>query len=312
MKGLLFLTLGLVACAETNTAGTTEEGNALADNIILPPATSESSSSLVSSSSSWASVVSPGYLVPKDTNFDVGIEFPDKSDISDSITVNPSTSGGNSGYFENPIIQVDTVNFDLWNGDQAEYCVNTGIQNGENTCGFWYSYADNADGGASNIRWPVEMGNSYSEGELDPVIEMCGGVCGTFTLDKGTSEIAIAGIAFNVALNEDGEASVADVSDWSGICVAYSSDAPVDIVLSLGDEMDAAIGYDCPRVHLPKSSAKRTECVTWNSFKQYGAPSVSSTDASQHLYAIRFEFQGESGTTGQFNISAVGTYKAGN
>ena len=64
-----------------------------------------------------------------------------------------------------------------WDGAASEYFVNTGLDNGTETSGYWYSFDDNAEGGLSTIIWPVALGNEYSEDALDPVIDACGGVC---------------------------------------------------------------------------------------------------------------------------------------
>lgn len=202
----------------------------------------------------------------------------------------------------------------LWRGDAGEYVVMTGVDAGSETSGFWYIYADADDGGASRITWPIAMGNDYSDEQLDPVIDYCGGVCGTYTLDQGTLEYApFVGLGINVAgVDESGNLVSADVSFWGGICVAYSGDASMKISMGLGEELDRTIGYNYPSVSLPKSAEMRSGCFRWDDFTQEGAGPVTITgeDAATKLVSLRFIIQGMDGTTGKFNVNALGTYNA--
>ena len=69
--------------------------------------------------------------------------------------------------------------FDTWLGSAGEPQVMTGLDNGSQTAGYWFSYADGGDGGKSRVEWKVPPGNDYSADALDPVVLACGGVCGT-------------------------------------------------------------------------------------------------------------------------------------
>ena len=62
-----------------------------------------------------------------------------------------------------------TPKFDLWNGVDGIAKVNTGNEN----LGYWYSFGDDAEGGMSLVKYPVELGNEYSGNSLEPVIEAC-------------------------------------------------------------------------------------------------------------------------------------------
>ena len=198
-----------------------------------------------------------------------------------------------------------------WDGAASEYFVNTGLDNGTETAGYWYSYADDADGGLSSVTWPVPLGNEYSTQALDPVIDHCGGVCGNFTLNAGTLEYKpFIGIGFNVAGTENpdgGAATTADATAWGGVCITYTVDAPATLELGLGDSKDASIGYDNPFVSLPKASAASEVCTPWSGFKQagWGKGKVTGDEAGAALAAVKFKIQAADGTTGSFNISAV-------
>lgn len=198
-----------------------------------------------------------------------------------------------------------------WDGSASEYFVATGLDNGTETAGYWYSYADDADGGQSAIEWPVPLGNEYSTDALDPVIDNCGGVCGTFTLNAGTLTYKpFVGIGFNVAgtaTATGGAATPADASAWGGICITYTVDVAASLELGLGDEKDAAIGYDNPFVALPKSASPNQVCTAWSGFKQagWGKGKVSGFEAGASLASVKFKIQAADGTAGLFNIISI-------
>lgn len=204
-----------------------------------------------------------------------------------------------------------------WSGADGEYFVNTGLDNGTETAGYWYSYADDADGGLSSIEWPVALGNEYSEDALDPVIDNCGGVCGTFTLSAGTLTYKpFVGIGFNVAgtaTATGGAAEPADASAWGGVCINYTVDAAATLELGLGDDKDAAIGYDNPFVSLPKSASANSVCTPWSGFKQagWGKGKVTGDEAGASLASVKFKIQAADGTTGSFNIISVSSTNDG-
>ena len=46
--------------------------------------------------------------------------------------------------------------FQTWNGEDGISQVNTGLDNGSETSGYWFSYADDGDGGESKVNWPAD------------------------------------------------------------------------------------------------------------------------------------------------------------
>lgn len=227
-----------------------------------------------------------------------------------------------------------------WIGEEGVEWVETDLDNGTKSSGYWYDVGDSLYGGMSKIEWPEERGTVYNEDSFEPIVGACNGICGTYKLNKGTyAHSPYVGFAFNVAgvypEYVDGfyvytPAQPADVTDWGGLCVVYYSDADSTFLeLSMGDTLDAAAGYILPRVHLPKSFGPREFCARWSSFK---APAVSSeaavseadgegdaetdgesltvtgTEAAKNLATIRFVIQGEDGETGEFNLREIGGY----
>ncbi|OWV23230.1 endoglucanase [Fibrobacter sp. UWB2] len=202
--------------------------------------------------------------------------------------------------------------FETWLGDAPQ--IQTGLGNETNTHGYWYSYNDNDDGGTSKIVWPVES-DSYNayDGSMDPVIEHCGGICGSAVLDKGILTYnPFVGIGFNV-VGEDasGNPVPGDASAWGGLCITYTSAAAPSLELGLGD-FDATIGYANPSFSLAKAaSAHANKVIPWSSFTQpswyKGTTKITGEEAAKQLVSVKFKIQAASGNYA-FNICAIGPY----
>ena len=203
--------------------------------------------------------------------------------------------------------------FVTWNGADGVYKIDTELDEANENGGYWFTYGDDADGGASKIEWPVPPGNEYSDDALDPIIDHCGGVCGTFTLNKGTLTYdPFVGIGFNLAGVPEGStaADVADASAMGGVHLTYTVDVAASLELGLGDAGDAAIGYDNPSAALAKAATTKTVDLDWSKFKQagWGSGKITGAEAAKKLAAIKFKIQAKDGTSGSFNIIEVGPY----
>ena len=200
--------------------------------------------------------------------------------------------------------------FDTWLGSAGEPQVMTGLDNGSQTAGYWFSYGDGGDGGKSRVEWKVPPGNDYSADALDPVVLACGGVCGTAILDKGTLTYQpFVGIGFNVVgEGASGDPEPGDATAWGGVCITYSSAAAPTLELGLGS-FDAEIGYANPAANLNKSAAGTSKVLAWSDFKQpswyKGATKVSGAEAAKKLVAVKFKIQAATGNY-DFNICAIG------
>jgi hypothetical protein len=197
-----------------------------------------------------------------------------------------------------------------WVGADDGSRITTGLDNGTGTSGYWYWYNDRADGGNSRIDWPVE---EAEEGDmLKPVIEACQGLCGTFTLDQGSLDYKpFVVLGFNIAGTETfygGSATPADISAWGGLCIGYSSTTDIELYLSYGDEKDAAMGYDFPSVTMPMSTEGSVECYRWKQFSRGWGMDPHMDQLVKGAASVKFRIQGESGTTGEFNIMSVSSY----
>ena len=202
--------------------------------------------------------------------------------------------------------------FPTWLGRDGLTRVDTRLDAGMDDSGYWYTYTDDADGGKSEVIWPVPIGNEYSDLALDNVVLHCGGICGTALLDRGTLVYEpFVGIAFDVAGHKGNSLAAADASAWGGVCITYKSDYSATLQLGLGD-YDTQIEYAVPSVSLAKASAGTMRNIAWSAFKQpawyKGSATIDGTAAAKRLVTLKFQIQGSSGSSYGFNICAIGPY----
>ena len=237
---------------------------------------------------------------------------------SSAMISSSSMALSSSSYYVEPSTNTHYNKFS-WMGVEGAPFIETGLDNGSEAAGYWFVFGDSIDGGLSYIEWPVPLGNEYDAKAMEPVIEVCSGVCGTAHLNAGTLEYKpFVGVAFNIAgmvgaYKEDNldDADLADASAWGGICIVYSSDLPATIELGFGAYKDKAITYDYPFVSLPKSAYPDERCFEWSAFKQAGwgkGDKITGEEAGAELASIKFKIQAQDGSSGNFNISAIGSY----
>ncbi len=201
--------------------------------------------------------------------------------------------------------------FETWLGAKGVSRINTGLDNGTETSGYWFSRGDDADGGESRVSWNSPTDDELGIDALAPVIKDCGGVCGTAVLSQGTLTYQpYVTLEFNVA----GETQDAvNASDWEGVCITYTSAAVPSLELGLGN-FDSEIGFANPAVSLSKSAAGTSKFFKWSDFKQpdsyKGKTKISGEEAAEQLASIRFKIQAVPGSY-KFNICAIGPYNGG-
>ncbi len=207
--------------------------------------------------------------------------------------------------------------FITWNGaDENAYniCrVETGLRNGSETGGYWFTYGDDGEGGASKVYWDVELNPEYTIDRLEPIIDDCKGMCGTAILNKWNSpHTAFTGIGFSVVgqnSENDWTLATGDASSWGGLCVTYMSDTDIALELGLGEVTDSIINYANPTVTLPTSKTSNRMVFSWSDFKQPssydGAVKIDGEAAAKQLAMVKFKIQAEDGNY-RFNICAVG------
>jgi len=190
-----------------------------------------------------------------------------------------------------------------WSGPNGDYRVETGLDDGSDESGYWYTYADDANGGSSAITWPVPTGNAYDNNALDPIIDNCGGLCGNVSLGAGY-DYPFAGLGFNLT---GPDLTGADVTSWGGVCITYS--ASVAPILEIAPENEATVTkYNNYMSKLKVAASKTTVNIAWSDFKQESGWGVTVPQASYlgMVAAVKVKFSGKAGTSGDFNIREVG------
>ena len=193
---------------------------------------------------------------------------------------------------------------DLWckSLTQTGVRVNTGLDAGDETSGYWYSFSDASDGGKSKIIWPD------SKEEVDfTLVSTCAGICGTAEI-SGEANTPYAGVGFHIAgYSSKADAVVpGDASGWGGVCITYMSEIEAKLELSLGEDLDKTLlAYDMPIVRLPKAFALKDTCLAWTDFKQGdwgGKKKITGLEAAAQLVSINYTMAPNAYTKGTFNI----------
>lgn len=190
-----------------------------------------------------------------------------------------------------------------WSGPNGDYRVDTGLDDGSDESGYWYTYSDAANKGTSDITWPVPTGNGYDDNALDPIIDNCGGLCGNVSLGAGY-DYPFAGLGFNLTGPDQ---TGADVTSWGGVCITYS--ASVAPILEVAPENEATVTeYNNYMSKLKVAASKTTVNLAWSDFKQESGWGVTVPQASYlgMVAAVKVKFSGKAGTSGDFNIMEVG------
>jgi hypothetical protein len=214
--------------------------------------------------------------------------------------------------------------FKTWNGaDIDNFQVETGLGNETETQGIWYSYSDEADGGASRVVCPaigIDPPFIYC---INVTLINCKGFCSIAELNKGSlTSKPFIGFGFNVVgktSETDQTIAAGDASSWGGLCVTYSSDTDLQLELGLGKTGDSTINYANPAVTLPAAKSSdilspngtngNKVVVSWSDFKQpswyNGAVKFDGETAAKQLVNVRFKLQADPGEY-NFNICAIG------
>ena len=275
-KTYLFLGLSILlsACGNDNSSSaSTEQDDTITTSSALPESSNESPTSSSSAAESSNTI----------------------NESSSSID-NSSSSFDESSSSE--LLVLDARGID-WDGIVGEYTIHTGIAEAE-----WYMFNDSAEGGLSTITWPVPLGNEYTNDSFDPVIDECGGFCGTFNLNQGSMDHKpYVGVGFNLA---GSKALPVDATDMWGLLIRYTSDVPITLELVLDKEKEAAINHDHPYVSLPKTSSDQDVCFSTDSLRQAGwGKTISIDEALKSVVSIQFKIQAADSTTGKFNIKRI-------
>lgn len=202
------------------------------------------------------------------------------------------------------VLAAASMSFGLvtWNGSNAEYRIDTELDDGGDESGYWFSYDDQSNDGTSSITWPCDTGNEYDDNALDPIIDECGGLCGDVALGAGY-DYPFVGVGFNLSGPDQ---AGNDITSWGGVCVKYEADG-IAPILELGPEDEA--DYTEYNNYTTTLSLSATEAdVAWSKFKQESGWGKKQDQAEYltKVAAIKFKFSGKAGTSGHFNIKMIG------
>ncbi len=191
---------------------------------------------------------------------------------------------------------------EMWNGFAAPLTtVETGLDNGTETSGYWFSFDDDMSG-VGSVKLPQPLGIEYATG--DEIYDYCMGACGELQFAKE----GYLGVGFHVAgivdpLDGDLPAAKANISSWGGLCVTYASDTDLEVILAYTQEGGFGNLSRMPKMTLPKSIKLKTVCADWDNFM-----TVFSEVSTTFMTSILFAVQGEANTKSRINIRRLGKY----
>lgn len=218
---------------------------------------------------------------------------------SSSSEQSASSSSSASGNCEVP----QTVS-GLWNrlsNPGSDDRVMTGLDNGTETSGYWFSFGDE-ESGNGKVVYPSTPGIDYTT--TDQVFDYCMGVCGEFEFAKE----GYLGVGFHVAgvvdpMDDNSLVAKANISSWGGLCVTYASESDLEVVLTYAQTSGFGDFSRMPKTTLPKSIELRTECVDWEKFM-----SVYSEVSWTFMTSVLFVVHGDANAKSRFNIRGLGKY----
>ena len=317
-----FTALAFTACSDDGGANVVAEQGAvnLSSSVI-----EESSSSVVDASSSSA--------IAESSSSSFGLSSSDAvsssslSNISSSSIAKSSASecGGlhwYGGTDDGVRVPVDGCAESSW----PENVVADGVwrimeMDSDSSCA--YCNKDGIGSGKSSIVW---QGGESENGEVpDATLKVCGGVCGTAVLDKGTLTFQpFVSIGFTFARDGAGSPVPVDVSNWGGICLSYTSEVPPSLELDLGDSINMKVlNGAVPTASLPKSAAvQAVKCIPWSSFEipswfkgdDHGWKEDTGAKAAKQVVGVRFRLQSTPPKDAGgyvFNIRSISAYNSG-
>ncbi|MBO4713883.1 MAG: hypothetical protein IKX42_07825 [Fibrobacter sp.] len=219
---------------------------------------------------------------------------------SSSSEQSASSSSSASGNCEVP----QTVS-GLWNrlsNPGSDDRVMTGLDNGTETSGYWFSFGDE-ESGNGKVVYPSTPGIDYTT--TDQVFDYCMGVCGEFEFAKEGD----LGVGFHVAgmvnpMDGGSSAAKANISSWGGLCVTYASESDLEVVLTYAQTSGFGDFSRMPKTTLPKSIELKTVCLDWKNYFMSGFSEVSWTFMTSVLFVVH----GDANAKSRFNIRGLGKY----
>ena len=186
--------------------------------------------------------------------------------------------------------------------------VETGKDDGTDTYGYWFTYDDSDNGGASYFTWPYgdkEDGPYGMMSFADLSVEQTGAIIGSASIDEfGGLTDGYLGLGFNVG----GELQKGyDISAWKGLCIIYKANAYMALEIHPANEATVT-KYDNPLATLyrpNKTTSAYVVNIPWNVFEQSGwGKAVATSTVLKSAATISFKFTNNT----SFSIYAIGKY----
>lgn len=187
---------------------------------------------------------------------------------------------------------------DIWCGPEPSAKMNGKVK--------WLTYVDSA---GSYIRFldGYKVDLYQNNPDYTAFINYYGSISGAFEL---AGDVSSAYASINADIADPDIGAYQDVSNKSGMCVVYSSNSPLKLMLSFHGEAEEC-NYDKPMVVLPATGGEHHSVAefTWNEFEQEGWSKtyVSVYSVIAKLYGFDFQFATKySNQTGFFTIYSIG------
>jgi len=194
----------------------------------------------------------------------------------------------------------------MWNA--SSYRVDTGMDDGSDESGYWFTYDDANNQGNSTITFNTAKGNEYDDNALDPIIDACGGLCGDFSLGNGY-KYPFVGLGFNLMGPDQ---TGGDVTAWGGLCLIYSTTGTAPTLEVSPEDEKNYTEYNNYASKLAVSPTATTVTLDWTKFKQetgWGKTIPQETYLTK-VAQVKFKISGTAGKSGSFNIISIGTAAA--
>ena len=217
---------------------------------------------------------------------------------SSSSEQSASSGSSASGNCEAP----QTVS-EMWNGFALPLTyVETGLDNGTETSGYWFSFGDE-ESGNGKVVYPSTPGIDYTT--TDQVFDYCMGACGELQFAKE----GYLGVGFHVAgivdpMDDNSLVAKANISSWGGLCVTYASESDLEVVLTYAQTSGFGDFSRMPKTTLPKSIELKTVCLDWKNYFM----SVYSEVSWTFMTSVLFVVHGDANAKSRFNIRGLGKY----
>ena len=281
---------GLCACASPSDSGSAENNEQSSDSTLVESSCSTPSENDADNSSSSVENVKSSSSLSTMSSSSSQSEPSSSSKIEESKTDDQSSSSVTPG----------TGSFETWYGDKKQERIITGLDDGNDESGYWFSYDDYYNGGNSSIYWPKPAPGPYDEDDYQ-IIDQCGGVCGTAVLGNQASD-PFVGIGFNLTGPDQ---TGADVTDWNGICLVYSIEGDWKVELSVENESTVT---ERNNLVFKLDASKHSVDIPWKSFRpeEGWGMGYPLDEYLKTVSIIKIKNTGKAGAKNRFNFTRIG------